>query len=122
MVVWAGLDASLSDDGDGGLVGLETLWLGKGVGVLRDSARAECGMDADLFWGATTWVGARGYHRDVGGDCRDDGRVFPCEESGGLADGALLGVGEFCDGVELHIVADELGEPVDARLWWLTAQ
>ncbi len=110
LVVWSGLDDALSDDGDGGLVGLEALWVGKGVGLLWGSARAECGMDTDLFWSATTGLGAGGYHRDVGGNCGDDGCVFPSEQSGGVVDGALLGMGEFCDGAELYFVEDELEE------------
>ncbi len=109
MVVWSGLDAAISDDGDGSLVGLEKVWLGDGVGGLWNSASSECSLDSDLFWGATTGLGAGEYHRDVGGDSSDDDRVFPCEESGGVVDGAVFRVGEFCDGVELHVVAIELG-------------
>jgi len=89
MAVRSGLDAALSDDGDSGLVGLEKIRLGKGFGILWDSARAQCGMDADLLWSTTTGLGTGGYHRDVAGDWLNNDGVFPSEESGGLVDGLL---------------------------------
>lgn len=79
MVVWSGLDGALSDDGDCGLVGLETGGLGKGDGVLRDPTRFQCSLDSNLFRRTSARLGAGGYHRDVGGDCGDDDCVFPRE-------------------------------------------
>ena len=108
LVVRPGLDDSISDDGDGGLVDLETLWLGEGVGILRDSTCFERSLVTDFFRRATTRLGTGRYHCLVGGDCGDDHCVFSREWSGWWVDGALLGVGELCDGVELCFVEDEL--------------
>lgn len=79
LAVRAGLDGALSDDGDGGLVGLEKIGVVQGVGVLWDSARFQCGLDSALFRCETTGLGTCGYHRDVGGDRSDDDCVFPSE-------------------------------------------
>ena len=66
-----GLDGALPDDGDGGLVGLETVRLGKGHGVFWSSAGFQCSLDTAVFLGEATGLGAGGHHRDVGGDFGD---------------------------------------------------
>lgn len=74
--IWTGMDAALPDDGDGGLVGLEKVRLGKSAAFLWDSARSECSLDTDLFWGTTTGLGVGGYHGDVGCDPVHDDGIF----------------------------------------------
>lgn len=106
--LWAGLDRALFDDGDGCMVGLENMRLGQGFGVLWNSARFQRSMDAALFRGTSARLGLGRYHRNVGIDFGDDDCVFPSEQNSGWVDGAVFRVGEFCDGVELHVVADEL--------------
>ncbi len=112
----AGLDGALPDDGHGGLVGLEKVRLGKGVGVLWGSVAVERRLDTAVFLGEATGLGAGGHHRDVGGDFGDDGGLFQGQENSRVVDGAVFRVGEFRDGAELHTLEDELGEPVFDRL------
>lgn len=109
MGVRAGLDRSLPDDGDGGVVGLEACRLGQRTSDVWDTARLECRLDTDFFRSTGAGLGACGHHRFVGGDFGDDGCVFPYRQSRWVVDGAVCRLGKFRHGVERR---DLVGKPI----------
>ena len=98
LVVRAGLDDSLSDDGRRGLDGLAQVGGGQcrcGPGIIRFSTGFECRMVSAFFWTEKSVGRFAGYCPFMGGDSRNAPVILEDLSACRIADGALLAMGEF---------------------------
>ena len=81
--------------------------------AVRDSARLEHRLVVDLFRRAPARLGVRRDRGSVGSDRGDNGGFLRQIEGRRLADGAVFGLGQLCQRVELHDLANQC---------WMTRQ
>lgn len=98
-----GVDDALRPDGDCGVAGDGGARFGRAVGralAVCSAAWAESRVELDLLPPARDWDGCGGGRVAVVRDRSDYGCFQPGFGDGGVADGALLGVGDVCVGAE----------------------
>lgn len=110
LVVRAGVDGFVRDDGSVGLVGVAPWgmdWCARGADTVRRAAGAQWAMELVVLCVAFGGMGVRGHRGAMacaGGDHRG-----VCEEasSGGVVVGAVSGMGELCGCAQLFGVATQ---------------
>ena len=103
------VDAVLHD-GDCGLAGLGTSWISRRETPTWPVWRAtcfKCRVVVDLLCVSSAGLGICRDRNTVAGNSCDDGGVLPPLRSCGKLDGAVPGVGELCEYVELRDLAVE---------------
>ena len=98
LVVWTGLDDSLSDDGNRCLAYLAEVGIGQGrrrPGIIRLSAGSECRMVPALFWAQKSAGRFAGYYPFVGGHSCNASVILENLSACRPADGALLAMGDL---------------------------
>lgn len=103
----AGVDRALSDDGGGGVAGLEEGRMAAPAVALSFPVAAQRGVDADFFRGESARLGICGDSCDVGGDFTDAVGVFSGQQASGWAVDPVSVLGDFRRVPQLHLVADE---------------
>lgn len=89
---------------------LETCRLPSGgvtIDAVRRTTRSQCRLVLDFLCNASAWLGLRGNRDSVAGDCGNDSGVLQVLENRRLVDGAVFGMGQLCQRIELHDLAIE---------------